>query len=302
VLAEVDAPLEDPGPMCAGDFDGDGQVEIAVPFQSELDVYEVDGTLDWSAATSDTSSMAGCSGADLDGDGAVEVIYADERDFFVLDGRTGAALLTDFDHGSGTYIEYPSVVDLDGDGHAEILVVNNWETDWGPVVALEHDGAGWTSAPRTWESHDRVPGRFGPAGQVLDPGPWWQTENTFRSVPSDHVAVFEMKLLAGDACVSACAAPGEVRVAVRVANTGEAVIPAGMRLRLFRLDGAVQTFLSDAVTDAPIAPGQTSASVELVGPADQIGIDGLVVRVNDDTLALECDESDNSVVFSGLGC
>lgn len=42
---------------------------------------------------------------DLDGDGAVEVLYADEVSFTIFDGRTGATLYRDTNRGSITMSE-----------------------------------------------------------------------------------------------------------------------------------------------------------------------------------------------------
>ena len=71
-----------------------------------------------------SSSVTGSTVFDFEGDGIAEVVYADECFLWVYDGPTGhvryAGLTTSF---TGT--EASVVADVDGDGHAEIVLVSN---------------------------------------------------------------------------------------------------------------------------------------------------------------------------------
>jgi hypothetical protein len=79
----------------------------------------------WSQATQDLSSNAsGSSVFDFQGDGSAEVVYADECNVRVYSGTDGRVQLT-IPSTTGTIHEYPLVVDVDGDGNSEILVVAN---------------------------------------------------------------------------------------------------------------------------------------------------------------------------------
>jgi hypothetical protein len=118
------------GPPTIADFDGDGRPEIGVAQQNFYTVVEVDATGTaltevWRTANHDlSSSVTGSTVFDFEGDGIAEVIYADECFLWVYDGPTGhvryAALTTSF---TGT--EASVVADVDGDGHAEIVLVSN---------------------------------------------------------------------------------------------------------------------------------------------------------------------------------
>ncbi len=118
------------GPPTVADFDGDGVPEIGVAmatFYSMLKPDYVNKTIKvvWSTPNHDlSSSVTGSSVFDFEGDGKAEVIYADECYLWVFDGATGAvryaAPTTSF---TGT--ETSVVADVDGDGHAEIVLISN---------------------------------------------------------------------------------------------------------------------------------------------------------------------------------
>lgn len=61
---------------------------------------------------------------DFDGNGKAEAVYADQPDTRIHDGTTGE-VLTQECNTSCTLHEYPLVVDVDGDGQADIVVTSN---------------------------------------------------------------------------------------------------------------------------------------------------------------------------------
>ena len=122
------------GPPTIGDADGDGVPDIAVASSNALTLYRVgDGNaleVLWSQASRDFSSnYTGSSLFDFEGDGRVEVIYADECYARVYDGPgDGAGATTvrfEVPNTSCTATEYPVVADVTGDGSAELVVVSN---------------------------------------------------------------------------------------------------------------------------------------------------------------------------------
>jgi hypothetical protein len=98
-----------------------------------------------------SSSVTGSTVFDFEGDGKAEVIYADECFLWVFDGQTGAVRFA-APHTSFTGTEASLVADVDGDGHAEILMVTNGadpsSAGWGCLDASGNpetiNGVKWT--------------------------------------------------------------------------------------------------------------------------------------------------------------
>lgn len=123
------------GPCTVGDFDGDGRPEVATAFGYYYRIFDplcragVDGCvadyLLWENTSQDFSSAStGSSLFDFDGDGKMEVVYADECFTRVYDGPTGKVLFSSH-HTSCTWYEYPIIADVDNDESAEIIVGSN---------------------------------------------------------------------------------------------------------------------------------------------------------------------------------
>ncbi len=148
------------GPPTIADFDGTAGAEIGVAQQNFYTVIDVDYVTHamralWSTPNHDlSSSVTGSTVFDFEGDGVAEVLYADECFVWVFDGPTGRvrwAGLTE----SFTGTEASIVADVDGDGHAEIVVVSN-----GANPAPSGPGAtGWRCEEAPWNAPDMANGR-----------------------------------------------------------------------------------------------------------------------------------------------
>jgi len=129
---------EQGGPPTIGDFDGDGLPEFAIAGGTRFRVFDLeckDGTppceapfIKWSKPSQDASSkQTGSSAFDFDGDGAVEVVYADECFLRVYDGKTGDVKYSAY-RTSATWYEGPTIADVNKDQTTKILV-NSSEYD-----------------------------------------------------------------------------------------------------------------------------------------------------------------------------
>jgi hypothetical protein len=287
---------------CAGDFDGDGAPEIAVPAQYTLHIFEVDGTEIATAPIVDTSTASGCVGADLDGDGALEVVYADEEALYVLDGRTGTARVTYTEHASGTLLETPAIVDSDADGAAEIWLGSNDNSGrdiWMGLTRVEHAGGGWTAGPGSWPANARVEGRFDATGGVVDIGTWWARENTFRAVGSTSPPLVRDAAVGfDDVCLASCEPGGPLVLTAHVASPGGETLPADTDVVLSRLDAGVATEISRLALGVELSPGESGASLAFDVTREDVGAEGVQVSVGTDVA--DCRPADNVATWSDL--
>ena len=143
------------GPPNIADFDGDGQVEIGLAGDWNYTVYGANGVVKWTHSIQEYSSGKTTSTTfDFEADGRTEVIYADELFLRVFDGATGA-VRWQTRHSSGTTHELPLVVDVDADGSAEIIVVENNHGSPGfngIRVYGDRDNA-WVGTRGIWNQH-----------------------------------------------------------------------------------------------------------------------------------------------------
>jgi hypothetical protein len=163
------------------DFDGDGKPEYASSSQQFYAVYEGPNAADllWTAVVQDGSGAAGGTAFDFLGDGVAEAMYADEIAFNIYDGKTGDVLLSQ-PRVSYTISEYPTVVDVDNDGSAEILIVS---LSGQPALQVLRDADDrWIQARRIWNQHAYYVTNVREDSTIPQvPVDNWEVFNTFRT-------------------------------------------------------------------------------------------------------------------------
>ena len=218
----------------------------------------------WRRDTEDDSSRVTSSSVfDFNGDGAAEVVYNDECYFRVYDGATGNIYLA-IPSLSRTIIENPVVADVDNDGNAEIVFVQNNETlqcgeqnldSWpdgdndvgrgtlpNGIEVWGDPSDVWVAARRVWNQHSyHVTNVLESGGIPLhEPESWkplnGRLYNTYRSQPRVYGVAPDLALTAIQV-----SSPGamcgmlsdEIQITVVVKNEGDLRVGPGVVLEFF---------------------------------------------------------------------
>lgn len=208
---------------CVGDLDGDGVPERLWREGRSLSANDERGNELWSFPFREDGfyEYDACTLFDFDADGALEVLLVDEGELVVLRGSDGAVYLrVDVGLSRDEVEVYPVVADLEGDGHAEVLVagtVGGADRDGAVLTVLEHDGPGWPPAGPDWTQWEFALTNGNLGGAVpRSPMPSWLATNSWRARPAaDPVWLADLRLTA-----TRCTSRGAVRVTV--ANHGAA--------------------------------------------------------------------------------
>jgi hypothetical protein len=277
------------GPPTIANFDDDPEPEIAAAGAYAYAVFENDGTLRWSSLSNDRSSRkTGSSVFDFDGDGAAEVVYNDQYWLRVYDGRDGTVRFCQCNT-SATLWEYPVIVDVDTDGHAEIVLASNdYGTEFHACVdtvppslgACEVDriAAGdnlgthgirvfasptrdWVGTRRIWNQHTyhitNVNERGGiPAHERAN----WSVPglNDFR-LNVQPGATNLPDLVPVDLAVSLTQCTAALELNFRVQNQGWSAVPAGASVAVYVEDAGTFTLVERLATTRALLPGEFEA-------------------------------------------
>ncbi len=335
------------GPPTVADFDGDGKPEIGVAQQnlySMLKPNYTKQTIDivWKTPNHDlSSSVTGSSVFDFQGDGKAEVIYNDECYLWVYDGATGKVELSEFTT-SFTGTEASVVADVDGDGHAEILMISNgadptrWKCNvapnnvvnnvtWKPpsggqpayrgITAWGDKENSWVGTRTIWNEHAyHVTNICDSRDSACD------APNAYGSIPKHEKENWKQSWLnnfrqnvqdkgvfdAPDATVSLtvdCASPVVLHVSVR--NIGLAGLPAGVKVGVYVVKNGTETQLGTVTTTQPLLPGQTQV-LDFAAPSSVTKADTFIARIiidpNNKTFN-ECrDDNNASQQVTASGC
>ncbi len=287
-------PYQVPESMWAGgapnvaDFDGDGRPEIGTAGSSMYAVFDLDCVAEplpegcaaegirWLKVTRDTSSgSTGSTTFDFEGDGKVEVVYNDECFLRVYDGTTGDVLLA-LANTTGTLIEAPIVLDVDGDFNSEIVVGSDRgfacpdpDPDTGTpprqtngITVLRDVTDRWVHSRPIWNQNAYSITNVENDGTIpRRPEPNWERFNSFRqnAEPEDKALEAPDLTVGGDGAGAreGCGAP--VTLEATVFNRGTQPISRGVKVGFFdrppRDEGAV--LLCEGRTMQRLAPGDS---------------------------------------------
>ena len=318
------------GAPTIADFDGDGRPEIGVAGGHYYTVYDInrpgehifqpDGDplpdpgalfVRWSKATQDLSSNAtGSSVYDFQGDGAAEVIYNDECYMRVYSGYDGRVQL-EIPNSTATIVEYPLVVDVDGNGRSEILVVANQQSCAGiawrqGLYVYEDAHAGWVPTRRVWTQHTYHVTNATSSGNVpfTEENNWTMPglNNYRQNVQGD--GVFNAPDLAVDLSVglNRCSL-NEIVLQARISNVGALGVFPGAPVEFYKGTSSDGVFLGIAETTVPLLPGaSTTVTLNVEAPQEPADYYVIVNRNQIHTTVPECDYTNNDDVTTGVYC
>jgi hypothetical protein len=331
VQLTVPVPGTDPvgigGPPTVADFDGDGRPEIGVAGASSYTVFDPDEADDilWSMPTQDRSSnTTGSSVFDFEGDGAAEVIYADECYMRVYSGRDGSVLLR-IANSTATIHEYPLVADIDADGNSEIAIVANnrssslrtqcvtadstWNGARAGIFVYGDARDQWMRTRRVWNQHAYHVTNVNADGTIpmIESDNWTAPDlNNYRQNAQGE-GVFnapDLKVLALEVSLLGC--PENATLRARISNEGSLGVPAGVPVAFYRGATADPAMLIGVVTTTvPLLPG-ASTVVEIDAPLiGEPPFTFLAVADDDGAgagIITECDEDDNGGAIGDVTC
>ena len=306
LLWQVSVPGGGGGPPTVADFDGDGAVEVGVAGLSYYTLFDTDGVVMWSNPTEDdSSSVTGSSVFDFEGDGASEVVYADEHNLYVYDGATGAILMQHDGHASGTLYEYPVIADVDNDGATEIIVGSNdmWWEGWGGITVIGDADSSWAPARPVWNQHAYHITNVNNDGSVpLQQDENWQRWNSFRAGGTElgpgHWQP-NVGLIEADVCTARCT-EGVVELYVVAESTG--LIAADSVSMVLTRSGESGPAEIAAENLGSLVPGEQVVIGPLQLNAVEWGEGALQAVLDPDDLIAECVESDNTLSLGTWPC
>jgi RHS repeat-associated protein len=279
------------GAPTIADFDADGQRDIGVAGRNFYFVFTHTGQLKWKQPIVDVSSnITGSTLFDFDGDGAVEVMQADERKFRVFDGATGRVRL-EMDNSSGTAYEYPVVADVDRDGSADILLASNLY--YGPsgqkgLRMISSESRAWMPTRSIWNQHAYHVDNVNDDGTIpAQAANSWLTHNSFRlnTFPDRNplgladLALFDLRLQETDS---------DSTITVLVQNRGLAPTAAGTSVGIYSGAELIGTL------DVPVLAAGEELTLTLAG-FDPAAVDNhLFARIDEGEAIAECLDNNNA--------
>ena len=321
-----------------GDLDKDGYPEIAFHTvisnsTGQIRTYRYDKDLKelvqfWPSHinTADFSGATTMTLFDFDQNGENELVYRDMSYLRILRGSDGQDLITPVACGSGTVNEYPIVVDVNGDGSAEIVVTGGgYNSTSGDLRIFSSAIPGsWAPARKVWNQHsynvvnineDLTVPRYQLNPATVFPGdatsgiirpyngflvqqtilgmngmPIWLLPD-IKPVPS-----ISNTTLAGNA----------VSITLGMTNTGDAAIGPPVHIALYK--GAVNTAdtIMTVVVPIRLLPDDTvTVTITIPDIRPYLPMDSIIIRINDNGVTYpifaECDTINNKITLINPG-
>jgi len=286
------------GPPTIADFDNDGQPEIGVAGSGVYMVVEANGNTKWSRSTVDYSSgFTGSAVFDFEGDGAAEVVYADENDVWVFDGATGTVKMQESRHSSATCSEYPAIADVDNDGHAEIIYASGaYSGSESGVTVIGDESNSWQAARPVWNQHAyAITNVEVDASIPVTPATNWLDFNTFRSgdiLAGQGGSFPDLYVEIEHVCEELCEEDTAI-IWYRVGNKGVVDVEVPVIIYIWAVTPTGDNLVDFQTVHPPINAGRLSASTEITLDVSGLDVRALKATIDPAGMAAECDEDNN---------
>jgi hypothetical protein len=311
------------GPPTIADFDGDTRPEIGVAAANYYAVVDLDCVdplpadceavgIRWSIVNNDESSRAtGSSVFDFEGDGIAEVVYNDETNFRIFSGIDGA-ILFDHDNFSHTRLEYPVIADVDDDGNAEILFIENRHGGDDPGLEIWGDSSDtWVPTRRIWNQHAYHITNINEDGTMplVEDNNWFIYNNYRQNLP-DFSPFLAPDLTVEFSEVDTTPCTDHVDMVVRVCNAGDLRVGAGIEVRFYDESGAEIACTDPALTVTTLDPDEcefvTCSWTDMPLHPDAEDVTACVDDVDGTCSAPggnnECNEDNNTAIAEDVQC
>jgi hypothetical protein len=288
------------GSPVVADFSGAGPeigVQHGTPGGCAVSVFHYENhalTKKWSHDLTVCSGLLTATAFDFNGDGKVEVIAHDDCRILVLDGPTGAQVELTMPASHATWTEFVSVVDVDGNGVADLLFSTNDAFGNGPagiatycsytgteaashgVFVFSDPAERWMPTRRVWNQQAYHITNIRSDGTL----PPHETQSWSPAGYNNYRVSAQTKGTAPDFVVSLGAdlsmCPDALTLVATVANAGTQGAPAGVTVD-FSSGG---TLLGSAMTTMALLPGATQALTFTVSSPPgsamyQVTVDGM---------------------------
>ena len=294
------------GPPTIADFDNDGKPEIGVAGNGVYRVVQGDGIPSWKRTVADQSSgFTGSAVFDFEGDGYAEVVYADENSVWVFDGATGEPKLEETRHSSATCSEYPAIADVDGDGHAEIIYTSSaYSGSESGVTVIGDADDSWQSARPVWNQHGYSVTHVDADSLVVsNPDTNWLEANTFRSgdvLAGQQGEVADLIVEIQDLC-EICDEDRAV-LSYRIGNQGLNPVEESLAVVVMGVVPEGQVEVARFEVQEFVDIGMWTRTLEVNLDITGLDIRALVVSVDEDRVVGECDDDNNTAMWTDGVC
>ena len=311
-----------------GDVDNDGYPEVAFSFHLGMACYGYNPVTEqfdqrWRASTNDVSGLTSMTMFDFNQDDKQEIVYRDEKSLRIINGETGGNITT-FPCYSGTASEMPIVVDLTGEGHAQILVSGSSNVSGG--VRLRRyvsNGSFWAPARKVWNQYAYnavnvnedltipqyqvnpatvFPGDDGVLGTPDDVRPYNAFLQQQTILSKDGVPIWLTPDVYPDPLLVSSSVVGDsVSITIGIVNQGDAAIGSPVYVSLYKESVSSSNYMITDSAEIQIAPGGTGYVTVRIPDMTLFPALNIVVRVNDDgtkfTYQPECDDTNNTITI-----